>query len=173
MALLGFQWNVQIVYRAPLNWRDSVFPVLCNCWHLYSALSYFQLLLSTRSLDFHPARQESAKDLRVCMKILQPPSVTLFFMDFPWPIFSLSESPEHWSWVPSPAKLPLCLSVSSTRWEVPRINVDLNKCVFLFSGYECSLVPACFWFFPSAFKWLVFIFCPEFVIVTGRRLSLL
>lgn len=125
-------------------------------------------------LGFSPSTcQESAKDLRVCMKILQPPSVALFFMDFPWPIFSLSESPEHWSWLPSPAKLPLCLSVSSTHWEVPRINVDLNKCVFLLSRYECSLVPACFWFLFSAFKWLVFIFCPEFVIVTGRRLSLL
>lgn len=46
-------------------------------------------------LGFSPSTcvvQESAKDLRVCKKILPPsPSLALFFMDFPWTI-----SPPFW-----------------------------------------------------------------------------
>lgn len=38
------------------------------------------------------------------------------------------------------------------------INVDLNKCVFFLSRYECSPAPACFWSLFSAFQWLVLYF---------------
>lgn len=108
MTLLGFQWNAQIVYQAPLSWTlNSVFLVSGNCWHLYSALSGFQLLLSTVFLGFSPstcALQESAKAWEFVCKYggssLSPPHLLPSLWNFPCSVFSFSESPELWFWLP-------------------------------------------------------------------------
>lgn len=77
MALLGFQWNVLIVYQAPLHWRGVNPQLSFQCWAAVDiSTQHFQassccFLLS--SLAFSPstcAAQESAKDLNVCMQIL-------------------------------------------------------------------------------------------------------
>lgn len=184
MTLWGFQGNAQIVYQAPLSWRcmnpklsfqdratvdisTQLFPDSSYCFPLCS-------------LDFHPAHVHFGSQLRVrefVCKYWGSSTSTPFFMESSQ--FYLQPFWEPWTLIltfkPSQTA-PFAWVYPPWSWALGsgQISVDLNKCVFFLSRYECSPAPACSWSLSSAFQWLEnFVFWPDFIIVTGQRVSLL
>lgn len=116
MALLGFQWNVPIVYQAPLHWR-GVHPRLSS--------SVGQLLTSLLSMSrlpavafycvpwrFHLAHVQCSSQLRSWMFVCRYQGLAPFSAAFPCSILSLSERPGFWFWLSGQQEGPFA-------WESP------------------------------------------------------